>query len=259
MLTIAQRGGLAGSLTTAAYVGLRTANTSPPPPWMPQALIEPLGILSIAALFISIILWFWIGFSAWRTVPSYQRVKSFFGQVEWHPLPTRRKGWPHTAAISSRVYHARTYVYFDKMEHSILRVTFAFFNSSFEDIVVESVDGYLKYDGFGVVNYPPIGWPNALKTRDPTKALNELFVDLEQSLPPIVGPKMMEFLEGGGRLSIEFHVRIMAKALIGGEHFQLQIWQGVTCKVPNDPVVDGRIVFIYVPANAEVGATQVLK
>jgi len=200
----------------------------------------------------------WLLWHLYRWVlAKWAQLSSLRGLQFRSPLALRALPDP-PSAFSSRVYQARAYAYFDQLQtNNVLRITLAFFNGTPEPVAIDSVDGRLSYEaGIGALAYPPIGWASAKRNQEPIPSLGEIFVDLEQPVPPSAIPTMLDLLNSGGRLSVELHLRIMATAMNSKTRFHLTTWQGVTCRVPTDPVVEGKIVFVTANASSETQAAQ---
>jgi hypothetical protein len=210
-------------------------------PWLSGSLFIIAGVLAVIYV--------------WPHVRVFRPFSGF--EFQW-PIRHRGSSWPQSASLTTRLYCARCLVHFDELQtKNIIKLTLQFFNASYEPVLVDSVDGHLRYGtGIGSLTYPPIGWPGGLQKREPKAPFDEISIDLEQPVPPAAIPLLLAQFQNGGRLSIELHLRIMAVAMNSNTRFQLITWQGVSCKIQPNPVVEGKLVFVTAKANVETQATQ---
>jgi hypothetical protein len=195
----------------------------------------------------------------WPLKTQARRLKGLFHA--WRPQwPLARVVKPPTPIpFATRFRHVRTYAYFDEIERNHrLRIVLVYFNGSEADVTIESVDGQLGYPSLGasVVAGSPVGWLDAGK-QEVIRPFDEAQVSIVDHLGPERATALMSEFAEGKSVGIEFHLRVIAKA--ERSTFQLHTWQGVSCRIKKEPVVDGRLVFITGGAPVELIGTGVMR
>jgi hypothetical protein len=184
--------------------------------------------------------------------PQFRRAKSNW-ELQW-PIQ-RKKGWPYNADLAARVFHVRSYAYFDHLEsENQFRIVLFFLNATTEEIAIESVAGHLS----GFTEYSPIGWLDAHKPPN-APPFGEIEVNIQQHLPSATVHNILEQIKSGNSLSLEFHLQIRARALRTGEVLELRPWDGVTCAKPEHPVITGRLLVVRKETFTGSGSSKVGK
>lgn len=216
-------------------------------PSCPDVLFSPWVLRTAAALVLVTLLLF-----AWPTARRYLKLFGSTFRFVW-PIQ-RRQGWPHSAPLSVKIPHIRTYVY-PELEDSSIRVALVFFNSSMHTLILESVDGHLWHSGPNDAKNS-ISWINSQPPLrvDPYQNLE---VSVRQHLSPEEIRTFRELTEPGRRLSLEFHLRIRAKAEDTGEVVQLGTWDGIVCERPTDALLVSRMVSLHASVGIATGSTGV--
>jgi hypothetical protein len=155
-------------------------------------------------------------------------------QYEFYWPLRRKRGWPHSADLASRIYHARSFVDFSNLENdNSFTVTVISFNSCPFGLEVDSVSGFTHGEWLVGSKAVDIAWVGA-----PTKAapLAELSVTFEQRVPASATEGLRAAFASGKNMSIMLDaVRIVVRAPETGERAQLSLWEGFICGISATP------------------------
>jgi len=158
-------------------------------------------------------------------------------------------------ATPSNIYHARTISNFSSFEtESIFNLTLVFFNSSTDELIVNSVSGKMHYTELGQDVSPPVLW---LNPNVKTAPFGRIDIDLEQRVPPGARQRMQDIFAAGHSISINMEEIAITVRSPSGEEIQLRHWQGVVCKVEKYPMVIGELLIVYSSEPISTGASSV--
>jgi hypothetical protein len=169
----------------------------------------------------------------------------------------RMPGWPNSADLAARIYHAQTFVNFSKLEaERNLSITIRLFNASMHTVEVQSVTGFLWYDVLSGEKAVHVAWE---KRNASGKPLDSLDIEFEQRVPAGAVEALTCAIRERKIITFSFEqLRIDLRAADTGELVQARLWQGVSCGISELPVVIGRVVTVgnMVPAAWDASQLQ---